>query len=184
MTEETMFFDTDCISAFLWIDNTSIITALYGTKVAIPMQVYDELQNCRGQAAVLKTRIEKMISAGKAVLIDMDTTGKEYELYLSLAINPEGDKVLIGKGEAACIALARERQGILASNNLKDISRYIDEYKLKHKTTGEILIDAYEQKLLTTEQIEEIWSDMLAKKRKIGARSFSEYLKNANNQER
>lgn len=27
---DSLFFDTDCLSAFLWIDNTNILHELYG----------------------------------------------------------------------------------------------------------------------------------------------------------
>lgn len=39
-------------------------------------------------------------------------------------------------------SLAWVHDGIVASNNLKDIALYIDELKLKHITTGDILIEA------------------------------------------
>ena len=35
-------------------------------------------------------------------------------------------------GEAASIALAKEKDGILASNNLSDVSAYVSEYGLQH----------------------------------------------------
>ena len=42
-----MFFDTDCLSSFLWIDDTNIIEALYGGNIVLPDQVYLELSNPR-----------------------------------------------------------------------------------------------------------------------------------------
>lgn len=73
MTEE-YFFDTDCISAFLWIKNESIMA-----------------------------------------------DSEEYKQYCSMAISPASGQKLIGKGEAACIALAKKYDGVLSSNNLRDI---------------------------------------------------------------
>ena len=43
LTKKKLFFDTDCISAFLWVDESSIVTKLYGDCIAIPRQVYNEL---------------------------------------------------------------------------------------------------------------------------------------------
>ena len=54
---------------------------------------------------------------------------------------PKGEKI-IGKGEAAAIALAKTYNGIIASNNLKDISKYIEKYNLEHVATGDILVAA------------------------------------------
>jgi hypothetical protein len=44
MTNE-LFFDTDCLSAFLWINNINILHELYGGKIVLPESVYIELSN-------------------------------------------------------------------------------------------------------------------------------------------
>lgn len=33
MTDPPLYFDTDCLSAFLWIENESILTQLYPGRV-------------------------------------------------------------------------------------------------------------------------------------------------------
>ena len=43
MTEK-YFFDTDCLSAFLWVREESILAKLYAGKIILPAQVYNELQ--------------------------------------------------------------------------------------------------------------------------------------------
>ena len=63
------------------------------------------------------------------------------------------------------------------TNNLRDIKYYVDKFSLKHITTGDILVKAYEDKLITEEQGNIIWSEMLSKRRRIGANSFTEFLK-------
>ncbi|HEX2952382.1 MAG TPA: hypothetical protein VHR47_00175, partial [Bacillota bacterium] len=68
------------------------------------------------------------------------------------------------------------------SNNLKDISSYISEFELKHITTGDILIQALEKGYITEDDGNTIWALMLAKRRKLGASSFSEYIKLPNKQ--
>ena len=42
---EPLFFDTDCLSAFLWVDNESILAKLYPGRIVIPRQVYNELSH-------------------------------------------------------------------------------------------------------------------------------------------
>lgn len=176
LTEETLFFDNDCISAFLWIDDTSIVTKLYAKRIAIPKQVYNELSVCRGAAQVLKTRIDLMIKNGDVICIDMDTDSAEYSLFSELAVCSSNGERLIGRGEAACIALAKERNGILASNNFKDIKKYIERYNLKHTTTADIIVEAYDKNIISSEQAEQMWKDMRSKRRNIGAESFEDYL--------
>lgn len=90
-------------------------------------------------------------------------------------------KKSIGRGEAGGIALAKTYDGILASNNYKDIAPYIEKYNLKHTDTGQILREALDTRLITESEGNNIWAQMLAKRRKLPANSFSEYLADVNN---
>lgn len=76
------------------------------------------------------------------------------------------------------IALAKENNGIVAGNNLRDIMQYISEFKLDYKTAGDIMVEACNKELITETDGNIIWTSMLAKRRKLGADSFSEFLKN------
>lgn len=42
MTDK-LFFDTDCISAFLWVKEENIILKLYPGKIILPKPVFNEL---------------------------------------------------------------------------------------------------------------------------------------------
>ena len=42
---EPLFFDTDFISAFLWVDDESILAKLFPGRIVIPKEVYDELSH-------------------------------------------------------------------------------------------------------------------------------------------
>ncbi|CCQ93181.1 hypothetical protein CULT_1240025 [[Clostridium] ultunense Esp] len=44
--------------------------------------------------------------------------------------------------------MTKTNNGIVASNNLKDISSYISEFELKHITTGDILIEVLEKEYI------------------------------------
>lgn len=100
-----------------------------------------------------------------------------YRLYSALIRGKKGKKS-IGRGEAGGIALAKTYHRILASNNYKDIAPYIEEYNLKQSDTGKILAEALKKGLIAEEDGNQIWNQMLAKKRKLPAGSFSEYLRN------
>lgn len=167
------FFDTDCLSAFLWINNTNILHEFYGGKIILPEPVYQELSN--PSIPHIKQRVDVMIDS-KDVSVKLINTGtKEYRLYSELIRGKKGQKS-IGRGEAGGIALAKTYNGILASNNYKDIAPYIKEYGLKHIDTGQILLEALKKGLITEADGNNIWSKMLAKKRMLPASSFSEYL--------
>ena len=168
-----LFFDTDCLSAFLWINNTNILHELYGGKIVLPEPVYQELSN--PSIPHIKQRTDVMISRNDVSVKTIEAGTEEYKLYTALVRGENGQKT-IGRGEAGGIALAKTYNGILASNNYKDSAPYIEKYNLKHIDTGQILVEALESGLITETDGNDIWRKMLAKKRKLPANSFSEYL--------
>ena len=168
------FFDTDCLSAFLWINDTNILKALYGGRIVIPSPVYDELSNpCVPQ---LKRRTDVLLDENVATVQQLVVNTEEYELYNNL-IRGSIDGKQIGRGEAAGIALAKTHNGILASNNYRDISPYIKKYGLKHIDTGGILVEAMNKGLITEEDGNAIWANMKAKNRMLPTETFSDYIK-------
>jgi hypothetical protein len=66
---DSLFFDTDCISAFLWVRNESLLPQLYPGRIVIPRPVYEELSNPR--IAHLRVRIDALISASTLILTYM-----------------------------------------------------------------------------------------------------------------
>lgn len=72
-----MFFDIDCLSAFLWINDT-----LYGGNIVLPNQVYLELSN--PHVPHLKTRADALISKNAASVKSIDVGTDEYRLYRNL----------------------------------------------------------------------------------------------------
>ena len=76
---DSIFFDTDCICAFLWVNEESLLEKIYAGKIIIPKEVYDEID--RPTIPHLKSRIDKLIDKGSVVIMCMDITSKEDELY-------------------------------------------------------------------------------------------------------
>ena len=177
MTDE-LFFDTDCLSAFLQINDTNILHELYGGRIVLPEPVYQELSN--PSIPHIKQRADIMIISKDVSVKTIDTGTDEYKLYVELVHGKKGQKS-IGRGEAGGIALAKTYNGVLASNNYKDIAPYIEKYNLKHIDTGQILVEAMKRGLITEADGNSIWSKMLAKKRKLPGNTFSEYLANQQN---
>lgn len=173
MTKE-LFIDTDCISAFLWVGNESLLSQLYPGKVVMPKPVYDEID--RPNLSWMKARVDSMISAGKLTVVDLTAGTEEFELYYKLTENPDEGHKIIGAGEASSLALAKVKNGIVASNNFKDILSYINEYSLEYTTIADILVDAYKRGIIDENQGNSIWANMLRKRRRLGAASFSDYL--------
>lgn len=118
-----------------------------------------------------------MISNKDASIKTIDAGTEEYKLYTSLVRGKKGQKS-IGRGEASGIALAKTYNGILASNNYKDIAPYIEKYNLRHIDTGQILVEVLRKELITESAGNDIWKKMLETKRKLPENTFSEYLTN------
>jgi len=171
---DSLFFDSDCISAFLWVNEQNLLTLLYPGKVVVPKPAYDELSY--PTTPHLKQRIDFLVKNNQASLATIAVDSDAYILYQKLTTSPDKGHRIIGPGEAASIALAKIYNGIVASNNLKDISSYISEFNLKHITTGDILVEAFEKGYITEDGGNTIWISMVEKRRKLGATSFSEYI--------
>lgn len=168
-----MFFDTDCLSSFLWINETNILQTLYDGKIVIPEPVFQELSNpCIPH---IGKRVKALIETDKALLWQMEIDKEEYKLYRLLISGSKNDKA-IGKGEAASVALAKTYNGILASNNLRDIAPYIKKYNLKHIDTGHILLEALKREIITVDDGSRIWQQMLDKNRNLPEKTFAAYL--------
>ena len=170
MTDD-LFFDTDCLSAFLWVNNTNILQVLYGGKIILPETVYQELSNpCIPH---MKERTDTLINNKVVSVKSIENGTEEYEIYSKLVRGGE-NRLSIGRGEAGGIALAKKYNGVLASNNYRDIAPYIKEYNLKHIDTGHILKEALDKGLITEQDGNDIWKKMLDKRRSLPAGSFTE----------
>ena len=117
-----------------------------------------------------------MVSSGCVKIESIQTGTDEYALYRQLTANPKQGHITIGRGEAAAIVLAKSQCGILASNNLKDISQYVSEFCLQHRTTGNILQEALTKGLITEASGNQLWQNMLKKRRQLGYATFSDFL--------
>ena len=169
-----IFIDTDCISAFLWAGNESLLSQLYPGRIVMPKPVYDEID--RPTLAWMKARVDSMIIAGNLTVVDLTSVTEEFDLYYKLTESPDEGYRIIGAGEASSIALAKAKNGIVASNNFNDILMYINKYSLEYTTTADILVDAYKRGMIDENQGNMIWAKMLRKRRRLGAESFSDYL--------
>jgi hypothetical protein len=79
---DNLFFDTDCLSAFLWVGNENILVNLYGNRIIVPKQVYDELS--RPFIPHLKQKTDNLIQSGYADVGHMLVGSEEHELYMAL----------------------------------------------------------------------------------------------------
>ena len=168
-----VFFDTDCISSFMRIGERNVIEELFNARIVIPEEVYEELSNPR--VPHLKKQVDEMIVNGFAVVQPIEVGSSEYIIFNKLT-DPL-NKPIIGRGEGAAIAQAYISSGILASNNLRDVKKYVEEYNLAHYTTLDILILAEEQGVLCDLECESIWRAMKQNGITLPEGSYQEHKK-------
>lgn len=166
------FYDTDCLSCFIVINDTSILEELFDC-IYLPYEVYDEFN--RPNTQNLKNRVDKLIEKAFVKILDFDTDSEEYFHFMELSSEYFIDKP-IGKGEAAVIAYAKKHNGIVASNNTRDVMPYVEKYNLERITTGDILVMAFENGIITEKEGNEIWSSMLKCNRWLSEKDFTSYL--------
>lgn len=174
MTDE-FFFDTDCLSSFLIVGQTNLITELYGGKIILPKQVYKELSH--PSVRILKSQTDTLKRDKQILVESIETDTEEWDLYYKLTHEPDKGFKIIGEGEAAAISMAKVRGGVLASNNMKDVKGYVEHYGLKHVTAADILYEAFTKGMITEKQGNAIWCNMINAKRKLPTYTFTEYMK-------
>ena len=111
---EKYFFDTDCLSAFLWVREESILAKLYAGRMILPAQVYDELR----KVPHLLMRVDTLKKRGSLSVESIEVGSKEFYDYLQMTTSPEAGMRIIGRGEAAGIAMANSRQEMLTAFKL------------------------------------------------------------------
>jgi predicted nucleic acid-binding protein len=141
----------------------------------IPRQVYNEIST----VTHLQQRIDVMVNNGNLTIEDLLVGSEENNLYLDLTDYTRSSTLpLIGKGEAAAIVLSKKNNGILASNNFRDVRYYVELYGLDHISTPDILYKAFNDGLISNTEADSIWTQMLAKRRKLPFNTFTDYLNN------
>ena len=111
---EKYLFDTDCLSAFLWVREESILAKLYAGRMILPAQVYDELR----KVPHLLMRVDTLKKRGSLSVESIEVGSKEFYDYLQMTTSPEAGMRIIGRGEAAGIAMANSRQEMLTAFKL------------------------------------------------------------------
>ena len=162
-----IIWDTDALSAFLWIGKLEILVKKYSSFENIVLEaVLDELKDPRIPHIYNRFTVHQ----DSFVLTDLDITDIEQITYF------EELTKRMGSGEAACITYAKFYSGqYIGSNNLSDISTICAEENIIIKTTGIILCELVDDSELSLTEAEKIWEAMKSKRRWLPEGSFNTY---------
>lgn len=166
-TEAPLILDADFISSFAWVNRLDVLEGLYSKRMVILEEVLAELSRVPHLAA----KVELSVRNGHIKGVSMFADSPE---ALQLGKLLETGKY--GSGEAACMAYLTQHDGILASNNLSDVKAFCIQNNKSLLTTADIMHKAHKAGLISLDEADRIWGDMISKKRKLPAASFSEYI--------
>ncbi len=168
-----VFYDTDCLECFLFVDAGSILEKLF-SKIVIPEQVYNELMD-DNTPTIVKTNFKKL-KEGFVETREISFTSQEYTTYKLIegGFWSQTGKVC-GKGESAAMALAYLNNGIVASNNLSDVEEYIESLDIELITSSMILSKAFEKDIITENTANGLWKGMLKEGIDLPKNSFRQY---------
>lgn len=153
------------------IDRTDILQELY-EDITIPEYVYEEFQKA---PQYIIEPIEYLIELNFLKIKDIETD-EEYEVFLKFKRNIYTKKP-VGNGEASAMALAKVHDGIIASNNSKDVILTVEVEGIPWIKTGDILEEAIDSKIITMNEGNKLWIEMLSKGRYLGKfKTLTDYL--------
>lgn len=168
-----VFYDTDCLESFLFVDAGYVLEELF-SKIVIPEQVYEELMHDTTPPDV-KTNFKKL-KKGFVEIRELPFLSQEYSTYklIERGFWSKTNKVC-GKGESATMALAHLNNGIVASNNLSDVEEYIESLDIELITSSMILSKAVEKDIVSEDTADILWKGMDKEGIDLPKNSFSEY---------
>jgi len=169
-------FDNDCLCSFSWINRLDIIDKLFAGHIVIPRIVMDEIEQLLRHRSYkfVFLNIEQRVEQQQYEVKEIPEFTPFKEEFFSLTDRSRDD--YIGKGEAAAIVIAKMCDGTLASNNLKDVLPHIEPDHPPLITTETILNLAYQKKIISFKEGQQILDEMKIRKRKLSTYSFFELL--------
>lgn len=168
-----VFYDTDCLECFLFVDAGYILEELF-SKIIIPEQVHKEITDDNTDS-VVKVNFEKL-KEGFLEIREIPFASNEYITYKSIERGfwSQTGKVC-GNGESAAMALAHLNKGIVASNNLSDVEEYIESLDIELLTSSMILSKAVEKSIVSKDTANVLWKGMVDEGIYLPRDSFSDY---------
>lgn len=160
-----LILDCDTLSHLAWGNRVDIVQDLYRGQMIILPEVIEELKRLE----FIYRRVEPLITSGDLRLDLLNILEREGEEFNRLYGTGK-----YGRGEAACMAYARFRQGTLGSNNMRDVKRYCSEFGIPIRGICGILYFSHEKGYISTDEASQLWMHMLSKKRKLPVASYNE----------
>ena len=171
---KSIFYDIDCLVSFLLIDRLDVLKSVFD-KVYMSNKVFEIYTN-PSIASDIRDGIKDLVLEDFIKVEEISLNTSEFDIYYSLINDNKTDRYL-GKGEASTIALAVKHHAIVLCNDCSNAGFYLKKYGLKSLNTSDILKRAYQKKIISLDEAEDIWREMKKQGVLLPADSFKKYLK-------
>lgn len=151
MPEKQWVFDTVVLSNFLISDSAHILEKRYKGRGVITTEVYDEISAGISQIKALGS-VDWLIEKGIFSLCPLIRTERDYFREMI---------TFLGHGEASCIAFARDRTAIVATDN-RTARKQCANMKIPVTGTIGILKASVQDSMFTLEQANDVLDRMIA----------------------
>lgn len=153
MQNKPIFFDTVVLSNFSFVDSGLLfLRKKYSERGGITMQVETEVIKASYSGIPYVDQIEEILLVKKGFK-RVRLTEEEYSLYITLLRN-------LGDGEASCIAAAKRREGVVATDD-RLARNYCKEQGLPVTGTIGILKNAVLEGLLGMDEADDMLRIMI-----------------------
>jgi hypothetical protein len=154
--EPKILLDSDVVIHFIKGGQSILLPKAYPGRFVMLDKVHTELSGRHSDSLP----IQNFLNWCGIPIIAMPLSKDIYKEYASL-------KKGMGDGEAACLAVARYQKEFVASSNLSDIRTYCEQNGIVYLTTMDILLEIYEQGLLTEAECDQFIYDVKSKNSRL-----------------
>lgn len=152
-----------------------VVQAMADCTLLVPSQVIAELGELMRfpDYRFVPQLMHDHIRRGHFQTMDMlaaDAVADEYFRLTQASRKPRP----LGPGEAAVLSYARLQDGTVASNNLRDVRAYCEQYHMGLITTADIMCHAVAQGIMTVAEGEDLWKGMKARRRRLPDGDFAD----------
>lgn len=123
-----ILFDADVLIHFSKAEALDVLLELYPGRISVLEQVRQELW----ETSVARIWLETQFAEGTVEHIVLPSVGEVIQEYAQLISR-------MGKGESACLVLAKYDDRYLASSNIRDIQKYCNKNKIGFVTTMDVI---------------------------------------------
>ncbi len=166
-TTRIILIDADVVSHFITGGQILKLPTIFTIPLKILDKVYAELSKFNSK----KRHVDNLVNYKLIEVIPFPEDNAEIkkEYYHIKKLMFKGD------GEAACLAVVRHTNDIIASSNLKDIKSYCVMHSVEYLTTMDFLCEALKKSILSEAQCDEFIAKVLKAGSKLPVKNIKSH---------